>query len=141
MMGQLPLQRKCRSPRPRRGAASGTSMNSPLSSWTVGARVANGQIEFILNRFPAAVGDIVELGGNGATKLTNAYATVRTGSDGQASATLVATRPGDTDITAFAPGIADAGVHKVFGVVHWVDGCPDFPGDADNPAGTPHRCL
>ena len=103
-----------------------------------GSAVANGQIEFILNRFPSAVGDIVELGGNGATKLTNAYATVRTGSDGQASATLVATRPGDTDITAFAPGIADASVHKVFGVVHWVDGCPDFPGDADNPAGTPH---
>ena len=103
-----------------------------------GSAVANGHIEFILNRFPAAVGDIVEVGGNSPTKLTNAYATARTGSDGQASATLVATRPGDTDFTAFAPGIADASVHKVFGVVHWVDGCPDFPGDADNPAGTPH---
>ena len=103
-----------------------------------GSAVANGHIEFILNRFPTAVGDIVEVGGNSPTKLTNAYATARTGSDGQASATLVATRPGDTDFTAFAPGIADASVHKVFGVVHWVDGCPDFPGDADNPAGTPH---
>ncbi len=103
-----------------------------------GSAVANGQIEFILNRFPAAVGDIVEVGGNGASKLTNSYATVRTGTNGQASATLVATRPGDTDVTAFAPGIADSSTHKVFGVVHWVDGCPEFPGDADNPAGTPH---
>ena len=103
-----------------------------------GSAVSNGQIEFILNRFPAAVGDIVELGGNGASKLTNTYATVNTGPDGQASATLVATRPGDTDVTVFAPGIADASAHKVFGVVHWVDGCPEFPGDADNPAGTPH---
>ena len=100
--------------------------------------VGSGRIEFILNRFPDAVGDIVEVGGNGQTKMTNTFAIVSTNGDGEASATLVSTRPGDTDVTAFAPGIQDASVHKVFGVVHWVDGCPSFPGDAENPVGTPH---
>ena len=100
--------------------------------------VGSGRIEFILNRFPDAVGDIVEVGGNGPTKMTNTFAIVSTNSDGEASATLVSTRPGDTDVTAFAPGIQEDSKHKVFGVVHWVDGCPSFPGDAENPVGTPH---
>ena len=100
--------------------------------------VGDGRIEFILNRFPAAVGDIVEVGGKSPTKVTNAFATVHTSANGEATVTLVATRPGDTDVTAFAPGIKDASVHKAFGVVHWVDGCPQFPGDADNPTGTSH---
>ena len=103
------------------------------------AAAANGRIEFFLNRFPDAVGDIVEVTGNTSPmKMTNDFAIVNTNSDGQATATLVATRPGDTDVTAFAPGIQDSGAHKVFGVVHWVDGCPSFPGDAENPFGTPH---
>ena len=63
---------------------------------------------------------------------------MNTNADGQATATLVATRPGDTDVTAFAPGIQDGSAHKVFGVVHWMDGCPEFPVDAENPFGTPH---
>ena len=104
------------------------------SSVTVG----NAPIEFFLNRFPAAVGDVVEVDGNRPTKMTNTFATVRTTSDGEASMTLVATRPGDTDVTAFAPGIPNGSDHKAFGVVHWVDGCPSFPADAENPSGTPH---
>jgi uncharacterized repeat protein (TIGR01451 family) len=100
---------------------------------------SNGRIEFFLNRFPDAVGDIVEVAGNTSpTKMTNTFAIVNTNSVGQASATLVATRPGDTDVTTFAPGIQNNGAHKVFGVVHWVDGCPEFPGDAENRFGTPH---
>ena len=100
---------------------------------------ANGRIEFFLNRFPDAVGDIVEVTGNTSpTKMTNSFAVVNTNSDGQATATLVSTRPGDTDVTAFAPGIQSNGAHKVFGVVHWVDGCPVFPVDAENRFGTPH---
>ena len=100
--------------------------------------VGNGRIEFILNRFPAAVGDIVMVEGNGPTKMTNTFAIVQTNDNGEATTTLVATRPGDTDITAFAPGIQEDSAHKVFGVIHWVDGCPSFPGDAENPVGTPH---
>ena len=100
--------------------------------------VGNGRIEFILNRFPAAVGDIVMVEGNGPTKMTNTFAIVQTNDNGEATTTLVATRPGDTDITAFAPGIQEDSAHKVFGVIHWVDGCPNFPGDAENPVGTPH---
>ena len=100
---------------------------------------ANGRIEFFLNRFPDAVGDIVEVTGNTSpTKMTNAFAIVNTDSSGLATATLVSTRPGDTDVTAFAPGIQDRDAHKDFGVVHWVDGCPVFPGDAENRFGTPH---
>ena len=102
------------------------------------AAVSNGRIEFFLNRFPAAVGDIVMVEGNGPTKMTNTFAIVQTTSDGEATTTLVATRPGDTDVTAFAPGIPDDSKHKVFGVVHWVDGCPSFPSNAENPVGTPH---
>ncbi len=100
--------------------------------------VGSGRIEFILNRFPAAVGDIVMVEGNGPTKMTNTFAIVQTNDNGEATTTLVATRPGDTDITAFAPGIQEDSTHKVFGVIHWVDGCPNFPGDAENPVGTPH---
>ena len=100
---------------------------------------ADGRIEFLLNRFPNAVGDIVEVtGSTSPTKMTNSFAVVNTNSDGQATATLVSTRPGDTDVTAFAPGIAEKSDHKVFGVVHWVDGCPQFPSDADNRTNTPH---
>ena len=102
------------------------------------AAVSNGRIEFFLNRFPAAVGDIVSVDGSGPTKMNNTFAIVQTNDDGEATTTLVATRPGDTDVTAFAPGIQDDSAHKVFGVVHWVDGCPSFPGDAENPTGTPH---
>ena len=100
--------------------------------------VGNGRIEFFLNRFPAAVGDIVMVEGNGPTKMTNTFAIVQTNDNGEATTTLVATRPGDTDVTAFAPGIQEDSTHKVFGVIHWVDGCPSFPGNAENPVGTPH---
>ena len=103
-----------------------------------GGAVGNGRIEFTLNRFPQAVGDIVEVGGNGQSKRTNTFAVVQTSSGGEATATLVATRPGDTDVTAFAPGVQDASTHKAFGVVHWVDGCPAFPTNAENPVGEPH---
>ena len=100
---------------------------------------ADERIEFLLNRFPHAVGDIVEVtGSTSPTKMTNSFAVVNTNLDGQATATLVSTRPGDTDVTAFAPGILEKSAHKVFGVVHWVDGCPQFPSDADNRTNTPH---
>ena len=100
---------------------------------------ANERIEFLLNRFPAAVGDIVEVTGDTSpTKMTNSFAVVNTNLDGEATATLLSTRPGDTDVTAFAPGIVEKSAHKVFGVVHWVDGCPEFPPDAENRSNTPH---
>ena len=100
--------------------------------------LGNQRVEFFLNRFPAAVGDIVETDGLSPTKMTNTFAIVQTGLEGEATTTLVATRPGDTDVTAFAPGIEDDSAHKVFSVVHWVDGCPSFPVDAENPISTPH---
>ena len=104
-----------------------------------GTAAADGRIEFLLNRFPDAVGDIVSVAGSTSpTKMTNSFAVVNTNMDGEATATLVSTRPGDTDVTAFAPGIEDKSAHKVFGVVHWVDGCPEFPPDAENLSNTPH---
>ncbi len=100
--------------------------------------VQGARVEFILNRFPEAVGDIVEVAGNGPSKVDNTFASVFTNAGGQASATLTATRPGDTDVTAFVPAIQDSNAHKTFGVMHWVDGCPAFPGDAENPIGFNH---
>ena len=100
--------------------------------------VAGARVEFILNRFPAAVGDIVDVDGAGKSKMDNTYAYAGTNGSGQASATLTATRPGDTDFTAYVPGVSDPGAHKAFGVMHWVDPCPAFPGDAVNPIGMDH---
>ncbi len=126
--------------------SSGESWSCILDQYEVTANLAadgtasaDGRIEFLLNRFPNAVGDIVEVSGSTSpTKMTNSFAVVNTDSEGQATATLVSTRPGDTDVTAFAPGIVDKSDHKVFGVVHWVDGCPQFPSDAANRFDTPH---
>ena len=126
--------------------SSGESWNCILDQHKITANLAAGEtasanerIEFLLNRFPNAVGDIVEVtGSTSPTKMTNSFAVVNTNLDGQATATLVSTRPGDTDVTAFAPGILEKSAHKVFGVVHWVDGCPQFPSDADNRTNTPH---
>ncbi len=100
--------------------------------------VANTRVEFMLNRFPGAVGDIVEVNGGTPSKMSNAYAVAHTGGGGQATATLTATRPGSADITAFVPAVVDPNAHKKFGVVHWVDGCPSFPPDAENPVGMDH---
>ncbi len=106
-----------------------------------GGGVAGSGVEFILNRFPQAVGDIVAVSGANPSKVDNTYATADANANGQATATLTATRPGDTDVTAFAPAVTNDDAHKSFGVVHWVDGCPRFPGDAENPTGMPHPIV
>ncbi len=101
--------------------------------------VGGALVEFILNRFPEAVGDIVDVtGGSGKSKMDNTYAYADTNGSGQAMATLTATRPGDTDFTAYVPGISDPSAHKDFGVMHWVDPCPTFPPDAVNSIGVDH---
>ena len=105
-----------------------------------GSPAAGAAVELILNRFGAAVGDIVDIGGNNPKKVDNTYGTVTTNSSGQATLTITATREGDTDVTAYAPGIADADAHKVFAVKHWVDMAVDFPdAEATNQAGAPHQ--
>ena len=105
-----------------------------------GSPAAGAAVELILNRFGAAVGDIVDIGGNNPNKVDNTYGTVTTNSSGQATLTITATREGDTDVTAYAPGIADADAHKVFAVKHWVDMAVDFPdAEATNQAGAPHQ--
>ena len=105
-----------------------------------GSPAPGAAVELILNRFGAAVGDIVDIGGNNADKVDNTYGTVTTNSGGQATLTITSTREGDTDVTAYAPGIADADAHKVFAVKHWVDMAVDFPdAEATNQAGSPHQ--
>ena len=105
-----------------------------------GSPASGAAVELILNRFGAAVGDIVDIGGNNPNKVDNTYGTVTTNSSGQATLTITATREGDTDVTAYAPGIADADAHKVFAVKHWVDIAVDFPpAEATNQAGAPHQ--
>ncbi len=115
-----------------------------------GSPAAGAAVEFILNRFSGAVdgngniiysvGDIVSLGGNGPHKVDNHYGLTSTNATGQATVTITATREGDTDVTAYAPGILDNDTHKVFAVKHWIDKdiiCnPLAP--APNQAGTSH---
>ena len=101
-----------------------------------GSPAEGAEIDWILNRFPSAVGDIVEV--SNQTKLDNLYAISHADADGKATLTITATREGDTDVTVFVPGIADPGKHKVFAVKHWVDMMVDWPEDAINKIGTDH---
>ncbi len=103
-----------------------------------GALVSGATVEWILNRAPGAVGDIVSLGGSDPHKIDNTYATVKTDSNGEAKLTITSTRAGDTDITAYVPGISNPAVHKQFVVKHWLDLTAIFPDDAINAAGTTH---
>ena len=111
------------------------------------APVAGADVELILNRFSGAVdaegntifsvGDIVSI--DDGEKVDNTFGTVTTNANGQATFTITSTREGDTDVTAYAPGILDADKHKVFAVKHWIDMdviCP--PETATNQAGNPH---
>ncbi len=101
-----------------------------------GSPAVGAEVQWILNRFPAAVGDIVEV--SNGKKMDNLYAMSTTDSDGKATVTITATREGDSDVTAFVPGITDASKHKVFAVKHWVDMTVDWPPDAVNKIGTDH---
>ncbi len=103
-----------------------------------GSPVSGTTVEWILNRAPGAVGDIVCLDGSGAKKIDNTYGIVKTDSNGEARITITSAREGDTDITAYVPGISDPAVHKQFAVKHWVDLTAVFPHDAINAVGTTH---
>lgn len=103
-----------------------------------GSGVSGARVEWMLNRAPGLVGDIVCVCGGEQIKVDNTYAISKADSNGQTRLTITSTREGDTDFTAYVPGIKDATVHKVFGVKHWVDLTARFPGDAVNPVGTRH---
>ena len=113
-------------------------------TFTVDVKQADGSaapgtaVELILNRFGEAVGDIVSIGGIDPEKVDNTFGRVTTDDNGRATVTITATREGDTDVTAYAPGIVDADAHKVFAVKHWVDMTAEFPEDASNLVGTGH---
>jgi uncharacterized repeat protein (TIGR01451 family) len=100
--------------------------------------VSGASVEWILNRAPGAVGDIVSLTGTEPEKIDNTYGIVKTDSKGEASLTITSDREGDTDITAYVPGISDPAVHKQFVVKHWLDITAIFPSDAINAVGTTH---
>ncbi len=96
-------------------------------------------VEWILNRFPGAVGDIVSAyNTQGGLKSDNYYATTKTDDKGEAKIIITATRPGDTDITAYVPAIQDPAKHKVFATKHWVNIQVRWPEDATNVTLTSH---
>ena len=103
-----------------------------------GSAAAGAAVELILNRFSAAVGDIVSIGGVDPQKVYNTFGRVTTDDNGQATLTITSTREGDTDVTVYAPGIADASANTAFAVKHWVDMTATFPTDAANLVGTDH---
>ncbi len=103
---------------------------------------ANGvEVEVFVNRFPEAVGDLVSLDGENPRKVDNFFGRVITDDAGMARFTITATRPGDTDVTAYVPQIANDEDHKVFAVKRWVDMAVEFPADAVNLVGTDHPML
>ncbi|MCY4367501.1 MAG: hypothetical protein OXE17_14950 [Chloroflexi bacterium] len=106
-----------------------------------GAPADGVEVEVFLNRFGEAVGDIVSLDGENPRKVDNYFGRVMTDGSGQATLTITATRPGDTDVTAFVPQIMDNDTHKVFAVKHWVDMDVEFPSDSVNLVGTDHPML
>ncbi|MFW6195023.1 MAG: hypothetical protein ACOC5M_00695 [Chloroflexota bacterium] len=103
-----------------------------------GDPVSDATVEWFLNRFGDAVGDVVEVQGEGPQKVDNQYAVARTNSDGESMIVITSTREGATDVTAFVPDIEDDSTHKVFAIKNWVDMDVDFPGDATNFVGTEH---
>ena len=106
-----------------------------------GSPASGVEVEVFLNRFNEAVGDIVSLGGENPRKVDNFFGRVITNESGEATLTITATRPGDTDVTAFVPQISDDSAHKVFAVKHWVDMAVEFPSDSVNLVGTDHPML
>jgi len=103
-----------------------------------GALVSGTSVEWILNRAPDAVGDIVSLDGSVPQKIDNTYGVVKTNSKGESQLTITSVREGDTDITAYVPDIKDPAVHKQFAVKHWLDLTARFPNNAINAVGTDH---
>ena len=101
-----------------------------------GAPAANVPVEVILNRFGAAVGDLVSL--KHGSKVDNTFGNLTTNGRGEAEFVITSTREGDTDVTAYVPGIANADAHKVFAIKHWIDMNVDFPGDDTNRTGEDH---
>jgi len=104
-----------------------------------GGVAADTEVVWILNRFPDAVGDVVsaDIEDMDADR-DNHYVTTTTNSEGQASIVITSTRPGDTDVTTYVPGIVDASVHKVFSTKHWLNLQVKWPVDATNLAGSSH---
>jgi len=105
---------------------------------TDGSLVSGTSVEWILNRAPGAVGDIVSLNGSRPQKVDNTYGIVKTTNKGEARLTITSAREGDTDVTAYVAGIKDPAFHKQFAVKHWLDLTARFPNDAVNAVGTTH---
>jgi uncharacterized repeat protein (TIGR01451 family) len=101
-----------------------------------GTAVGGTEIQWILCPFPETVGAIIDA--SNAVEVTNERAVAKTDSQGQATLTICATRPGDTDLIVYVPGIADTSKHKVFAVKHWEDIKVTWPADAVNKIGTEH---
>lgn len=109
-----------------------------------GRPVAHSLVEWSLPRSEQAVGDIVEGGDDPKStypipKKTNTYAKTRTNLDGEAKITITSPLKGKTSIVAVAKGIEDKDKHKAFAVKYWSYINWNFPPDATNLAGTPHR--
>ncbi len=104
-----------------------------------GKPVPEAIVIWILNRFPQAVGDIVSTEVALPDKQNdNSLATTRTDTRGESRVTITSTRPGDTDLTAYVPAIADTSVHKTFATKHWLNMQVQWPEDAKNVVGTSH---
>jgi hypothetical protein len=85
-----------------------------------GTLVPGVTVEWILNRRPDAVGDIVYLGGVDPLKMDNTWGTVKTDKNGQAQLTITSAREGDTYIMVYVSGISNKDNSTAYTVKSWV---------------------
>jgi hypothetical protein len=77
-------------------------------------------VEWLINRAPESVGDIVNLEGVSPLKIDNSWGIVTTDSNGQARVAITSQLEGDTYIMVYVPGINKYDNRRIYTTKHWV---------------------
>jgi hypothetical protein len=76
-------------------------------------------VEWMLDRAPSCVGDIVTVAGLEPQKKDNAWAVAKTDNSGQVQLTITSTHEGDTYLMVYVPIISKANFQKEYTIIHW----------------------
>jgi len=76
-------------------------------------------MEWMLNRVPDSVGDIVYLAGVDSLKIDNTWGIVKTDSKGQAKLIITSGYEGDTYIMVYVAAISNYDNRRVYTIHHW----------------------
>jgi len=85
-----------------------------------GTPVSGVSVEWMINRVPDSVGDIVYLEGADPQKINNTWGTVKTDNNGLARLNITSVYEGDTYIMVYVPGISKYDDRRVYIIKHWV---------------------